>query len=117
MILLSGCKVQEQEKELSKDEKTAILYDILNDSNINIFSCSNCGDIAVTCTCHTEYGYPDDYCCKCARLNFLICKICDKAVPIDEIQILDENPFCTDCMEEHGEDNPVLVDGEWIYFK
>lgn len=114
LLLLSGC--QTQEKELSQDEKMDILYDILDGSNTDIFVCYNCGELAVTCTCHTEYGYLGDYCCKCARLNFAICKICGNAAPVDEVQNLDGNLFCTDCMKKHGEDNPVLVDGELVYF-
>lgn len=116
LLFLAGCNGQSKEDSLSNDEILAFIQTNIEQQNINVFTCSNCGEVSIICDCHKELGYPSDYCCECARKNFKICTICRKACAIDETQTIDGLVFCLDCMKNHGEDNPYYLNGDLYYF-
>ena len=115
--ICSSCAAIEAKKSIGIEEAVQIIQAETNQEKVQIFRCTNCGELTTICVCHEEIGYPSDFCCQCAEKNFRICTICGVAKANEECQKIDDYYFCEECMSTHSSaENPAYIDGEPFYF-
>lgn len=125
IVFCIGCSVGE--KNLDKNEvmenTISEVRRISDEEKVNLFRCINCEELASVCECHTEYGYPENYCCKCARVNYTICDLCHEAKFFETVHTMifeelngKKLNICEECLNAYTKENPVYIEGKEYYF-